>query len=184
MFTYTQETVLKSLVIDDFDIEPLQRWETFEGDLEPSEVLALQWANTINDLVIKYKSHIVLEEEGCIIAMERVYPCIPTAFSRVEIEAALVVADKQLKDLWSSGWSHGDLKRPSHLARNSELQDVLYNNIVLTKVKDRCVIRLIDCGCSLLEQYDDLDQMEVELAKDMLNWQDFKEWILNYPRQH
>lgn len=184
VFIHTSTVVLKSLSLDGFDVEPLQLWETFEGDLEPAEVLAMQWANSVNDLVVKYKSHILFEEVGCIIAMERIYPCLPTAFSKEEIEAAIMVADEQLNQLWQSGWVHRDLKRPEYLIRDSDSQDVLYNNIVLTEVGGKCVIKLIDCGCSLLEQYDDLDQIELELARDILNWQDFKRWILSYPRKH
>jgi len=117
-----------------------------------------------------------------LIATERVYACVPTAFSRGEIEAAIVVAESQLEELWDSGWVYGDLKRPELVCRGSDHKDPLYRNIMICKAKIGCVIRLIDTGLSVGEQYDDLDKIQEILEKDKEDWQAFKDWILDYPR--
>jgi hypothetical protein len=48
-----------------------------------------------------------------LIAMERVYACVPTAFSRPEIKSAIIVADKLLEEMWASGKAYGHLKTPT-----------------------------------------------------------------------
>jgi hypothetical protein len=160
-------------------------WDTFEDGKVLAEVLALQWANDFNDLVVKMKEHIHVEDIGDLIMMERLFPCVPTAFTKAELEAAIEVAEAQLNPLWQSGWTHGDLKRqPCVLKVEGNNVDVLYNNIMLTEVSGHCVIRLVDLGYSMLEQYDDNDIIDSCLVKDKEDWNDFKEWLLNYPRQH
>jgi hypothetical protein len=160
-------------------------WSTFKDGDVLAEVLSLHWANDFNDLVVKIKEHIPVEDIGDLIMMERLFPCLPTAFTVEEIAAAIDVAEAQLEQLWESGWTHGDLKRPPCVLKfEGNNVDVLYNNIIFTEVEGQCVIRLIDLGYSMLEQYDDNDIIDRCLIKDREDWEDFKEWILNYPRQH
>jgi hypothetical protein len=160
-------------------------WSTFKDGDVLAEVLSLQWANSFNDLVVKIKEHIPVQDIGDLIMMERLFPCLPTAFTVEEITLAIEVAEEQLQQLWESGWTHGDIKRqPCVLKVEGNNVDGLYNNIMLTEVNGRCVIRLVDLGYSMLEQYDDNDIIDRCLVKDKEDWSDFKEWILNYPRQH
>jgi hypothetical protein len=161
----------------------LQLWETFDDDLLPAEMLAMQWANTVNNLVVKYVSHTHLEGMAHIICMERIYGCVVTAFSTDEIQAAIDVAESELKKLWASGWAHGDLRRPDLVCKGHHNEDALYNNIFICK-KDEggCVIRLIDTGLAIVEQYDEFDDLQDIIEKDMEDWQSFKHWVLNYPR--
>lgn len=161
-------------------------WQVASGDFEPVDKLAMQWANNVNSLVIKYKDHIKVEDVGDLIASERVYPCVVTAFTKEQIINAIDVAEAQLEELWASGWAHCDLKRPEMVKKiyNESKDDILYNNIVLTKVNNQCVIRLIDIGTANLEQYDEDDEIEEHIDKDKGDWQSYKDWILNYPRQH
>jgi len=42
-----------------------------------------------------------------LIAMERVYPCLVTAFTTSQIQTAIDLAESQLEQLWDSGWTHG-----------------------------------------------------------------------------
>ena len=187
VYAYSVNTVLKGLRIDDFDSELLLLWQTYtengEEDIEqPSEVLAMQNANSINNLVVKYKSHELVDDVGYIIAMERLFPCLPTAFSRAEIAAAIDVAELELEELWADGWAHCDLRRPSFVRKGNLTEDVLYNNIFLTEEQGKCVIRLVDCGCSMIKEYDDLGIINTWIAKDREEWRLFKQWILNYPR--
>jgi hypothetical protein len=161
-------------------------WQVATGDFEPVDKLAMQWANNVNGLVIEYKDHIKVEDVGDLIASERVYPCVVTAFTREQIINAIDVAEAELEELWASGWAHCDLKRPEMVKKvyHESKDDILYNNIVLTKVNNQCVIRLIDIGTANLEQYDEDDEIEEHIDKDREDWQSYKDWILNYPRQH
>jgi hypothetical protein len=161
-------------------------WQVASGDFEPVDKLAMQWANNVNGLVIKYKDHIQVEDVGDLIATERVYPCVVTAFTKEQIMSAIDVAEAQLEELWASGWAHCDLKRPEMVKKvyKEPKDDILFNNIVLTKVNNQCVIRLIDIGTANLEQYDEDDEIEEHIDKDRGDWQSYKDWILNYPRQH
>jgi len=185
VYALSEHTVIKSLSQDDFDNELLVCWETNKDGFIPAELLAMQWANKINSLVVKYVDHFHIEEVGYIIAMERLYPCLPTAFSRNEIEAAIDVAESQLEELWASGWAHGDIRRPSMVKKNNMSDDVLFNNIMLVRHDSGvgCTIRLVDTGFSALEQYDEHDEgIDLWIAKDKEEWRLFKDWILNYPR--
>ena len=161
-------------------------WQVATGDFEPVDKLAMQWANNVNGLVIEYKDHIKVEDVGDLIATERVYPCVVTAFTKEQIMSAIDVAEAELKELWASGWAHCDLKRPEMVKKvyHESKDDILFNNIVLTKVNNQCVIRLIDIGTANLEQYDEDDEIQEHIDKDRGDWQSYKDWILNYPRQH
>ena len=179
VYALNETTAIKAIVEGLF-------WQVASGDFEPVDKLAMQWANNVNGLVIKYKDRIKVEDVGDLIASERVYPCVVTAFTREQIINAIDVAEAELEELWASGWAHCDLKRPEMVKKvyNESKDDILYNNIVLTKVNNQCVIRLIDIGTANLEQYDEDDEIEEHIDKDMGDWQSYKDWILNYPRQH
>ena len=179
VYALNETTAIKAIVEGLF-------WQVASGDFEPVDKLAMQWANNVNGLVIKYKDHIKVEDVGDLIASERVYPCVVTAFTREQIINAIDVAEAELKELWASGWAHCDLKRPEMVKKvyNESKDDILFNNIVLTKVNNQCVIRLIDIGTANLEQYDEDDEIEEHIDKDKGDWQSYKDWILNYPRQH
>ena len=179
VYALNETTAIKAIVEGLF-------WQVASGDFEPVDKLAMQWANNVNGLVIKYKDHIKVEDVGDLIASERVYPCVVTAFTKEQIINAIDVAEAELEELWASGWAHCDLKRPEMVKKvyHESKDDILYNNIVLTKVNNQCVIRLIDIGTANLEQYDEDDEIEEHIDKDREDWQSYKDWILNYPRQH
>lgn len=173
VYAYSQNTVLKA-------VSNCLKWQVFEGFTLPAEMLAIQWANTINNLVVQFKDHILVKKMGHILALERLFPCLPTAFTQLEIAAAIEVAEAQLEELWASGWAHGDLKRPTQLVGNDPMQ--LFNNIMLTEVNGGCVIRLVDLGCPMIEKYDKQKLIKGYIINDQDDWQEFKDWILNYPR--
>jgi serine/threonine protein kinase len=147
----------------------------------------MQWVNGVNDLVVKFKDHIDVKDVeglsiGHLIAMERVFPCVPTAFTVEELREAIEVAEAQLEELWASGFAHCDLKRPDMVLKGGSNTDVLFNNILLTEVSGKCVIRLIDLGFANLEQYDEDDVIDRHQDKDKADWEEYKLWLLNYPR--
>lgn len=196
VYAHNEHTVLKTIKAESFDMQQLELWTQADGSLMPAEILAMKWANNVNGLVCGYKDHFEVEDIGYIIALERLYPMHPTAFSAEEIAVAVEVAEEQLKELHSSGWAHGDIMRPyvvQIMSRNNPHE--IFNNVLLTKQDNNCVLRLVDTGFSLVEQYledvfDDVGnvifdssiELEECIQKDLEDWYAFKEWILNYPR--
>jgi hypothetical protein len=183
VFSINNTTVIKA-------VENALFWETANG-CEPVDKLAAEWANKYNNLVVKTMDHIHVNDDegdtmGHLFAMERIFPCVPTAFTVDELMSAIDVAEQQLEELWASGWAHCDLKRPEFIkkAYNESKDDILFNNIVLTEVEGKCVIRLIDVGNANLEQYDEDDEIQEHIAKDQADWEDFKLWLIEYPREH
>ena len=158
--------------------------EQFSGELSLLEIECLKWANSVNDLVVKYKGK-KEDDKEILIAMERIYPVLSTSFSVEELSVAIGVAERQLEELWVSGLAHGDLKRPDCvLDKSGATVADLYNNIAITEVNGSCVIRLIDLGLSALDQYseDEDDCLDLVIEKDRCDWNDWKQFILNYPR--
>lgn len=183
VFAVSNTTVIKA-------VEYALFWDTANG-CEPIDKLAAEWANKYNNLVVKTMDHIHVSDEdgdtvGHLFTMERIFPCVPTAFTVDELMSAIDVAEEQLQQLWNSGWAHCDLKRPDFIkkAYKESKDDILFNNIVLTEVDGKCVIRLVDVGTANLEQYDEDDEIEEHIDKDKADWEEFKLWVLSYPRQH
>ena len=182
VYALSENTVIKAMRASLF-------WKTFNEGYQPVDKLVMEWANAYNNLVVKYKDHINVKDEnelnvGDLIAMERVFPCVPTAFTREELQAAIEVAETQLEELWASGFAHCDLRRPDCVLKGGVSIDALFNNIILTEVDSKCVIRLIDLGFSNLKQYDSNNTIDRNICNDKADWEKFKIWLLNYPRQH
>jgi hypothetical protein len=183
VFAINESTVIKA-------VESALFWDTANG-CEPVDKLAAEWANKYNNLVVKTMDHIQVNDEegdcmGHLFTMERIFPCVPTAFTVEELMSAIEIAEEQLEELWASGWAHCDLKRPDFIkkAYNQTTDDILFNNIVLTEVQGKCVIRLIDVGNANLEQYDEEDEILEHIDKDRADWEEFKLWLIDYPRKH
>ena len=184
VFGLNNTTVIKA-------VEDAMFWDIANDGCEPVDKVAAVWANKYNNLVVNFMDHIHVKDEegdcmGHLFTMERVFPCVPTAFTVEELMSAINIAEQQLEELWNSGWAHCDLKRPDFIkkAYNHTVDDVLFNNIVLTEVDGKCVIRLIDVGNANLEQYDEEDEIQEHIDKDKADWEEFKLWLLDYPRQH
>jgi serine/threonine protein kinase len=180
VYALSENTVIKAISEGMF-------WETFYEGWQPVDKIAMQWVNGVNDLVVKFKDHLDVKDVeglsiGHLVAMERVFPCVPTAFTVEELQSAIVVAEAQLEELWASGFAHCDLKRPDMVLKGGSNVDVLFNNILLTEVSGECIIRLIDLGFANLEQYDEDDVIDRHQDKDKADWEEFKLWLLNYPR--
>lgn len=180
VYVLSENTVIKAISEGMF-------WETFYEGWQPVDKIAMQWVNGVNDLVVKFKDHIDVKDVeglsiGHLVAMERVFPCVPTAFTVEELQSAIVVAEVQLEELWASGFAHCDLKRPDMVLKGGSNVDVLFNNILLTEVEGRCIIRLIDLGFANIEQYDEDDVIDRHQDKDKADWEEYKLWLLNYPR--
>jgi hypothetical protein len=111
-----------------------------------------------------------------------VYPCLPTAFSRREIQSAIIIAEQQLEEMWASGKAYGRLKETDDAKKGSYYSGFFYGNIMLTLEDRNCVIRLAKLDLADQEQCDDENAVDRLILKDKEDWESFKDWILNYPR--
>jgi len=131
-----------------------------------SEAEKMKFANTINDLVVKFIRLDYNDEiEAEMLVMERIHPIDFRAYE-VEIrELWFDVFLDEIKELHKAGFVHRDLKRPS------DIQGLAFDNILLTNKG----LRLIDVGISaiksqvgdkLFEKQLEIERKEIELFKD------------------
>ena len=118
----------------------------FTGDTRSdigSESLKLQFANKVNDLLVRFIRLDELNDEAEMLVMERLYPMDFRAYEYERRELWLDVFEDELRQLHKNGFVHRDLRRPS------DMPGLTFDNIFLTPTG----LRLIDVGISaLLEQ--------------------------------
>ena len=118
----------------------------FTGDTRSdigSESLKLQFANKINNLLVRFIRLDELNDEAEMLVMERLYPMDFRAYEYERRELWLDVFEEELHQLHKNGFVHRDLRRPS------DMPGLTFDNIFLTPTG----LRLIDVGISaLLEQ--------------------------------
>jgi serine/threonine protein kinase len=135
-----------------------------------SEAEKMKFANTVNDLVVKFVRldfHEDLQAE--MLVMERIRPIDFRAYE-VEIRQLwLEVFESELKTLHKAGFVHRDLKRPSNI------QGLAFDNILLTEQG----LRLIDVGISALKSQvgETLFKKQVEIELQELAI--FKDYFIN-----
>lgn len=115
----------------------------FTGDTRSdigSEAVKMQFANTINDLVVQFVRLDVLNDDAEILVMERLFPMDFRAYEYEKRELLLDVFESDLKKLHTEGSVHRDLRRPS------DMPGLTFDNIFLTQKG----LRLIDVGISAL----------------------------------
>ncbi len=145
----------------------------FTGDTRSdlgSEAEKMKFANTINDLVVKFIRLDYNEElKAEMLVMERIKPIDFRAYE-VEIRQLwLDVFEDELKKLHQAGFIHRDLKRPSNI------QGLAFDNILLTEKG----LRLIDVGISALKSQVGQNIFEKQLAIENQELEIFKEYFLN-----
>lgn len=116
----------------------------FVGDTRSdigSEAEKMKFANTINDLVVKFIRLDISEEmDSDMLVMERLFPLDYRAYEFQKRQLWLDVFEAELQQLHQSGFVHRDLQRPSNMPGFS------FDNIFLTPTG----LRLIDVGISAL----------------------------------
>lgn len=135
-----------------------------------SEAEKMQFANSINDLVVKF---IRLEYNESLqaemLVMERIQPIDFRAYE-VEIrELWIDVFEDELSDLHKAGFVHRDIKRPSNI------DGLAFDNILLTHTG----LRLIDVGISALRKQVGSKIFEKYVELEIKELAEFREYFLN-----
>ena len=145
----------------------------FSGDTRSdigSEAEKMHFANSINDLVVKF---IRLDRDEMnnwdMLVMERIYPIDYRSYEIEKREMWMEVFEDELFHLHKNGFVHRDLKRPSNISGER------FDNILLTPKG----IRLIDVGISFLKKQvgERIFAPAIEKEKDEL--EQFKSFFLN-----
>lgn len=156
------------IVLSDSEVGKL-----FTGDTRSeigSEAEKMQFANSINSLVVEFKRLEFNEDLNAeMLVMERIYPFDFRSYE-VEIrELWLSVFEDELRALHAAGFVHRDLKRPSGIGGLS------FDNILLTNSG----LRLIDVGISALRRQVGDVIFEKYVEVELQEIQEFKEYFLN-----
>jgi serine/threonine protein kinase len=106
-----------------------------------SEAAKMQFANSINQLVVKFIRLDELNDVAELLVMERLYPMDFRAYEQEKRELWLSVMEDELEQLHQSGFVHRDIRRPS------DMPGMTFDNIFLTSQG----LRLIDVGISALK---------------------------------
>jgi serine/threonine protein kinase len=129
-----------------------------------AEAEKMRFANTINDLVVKFIRLDEYGDEGEILIMERLKPLDYRAFEFEVREMMLEVFEDELTKLHNAGFVHRDIRRPS------DMPGQLFDNIFLTDSG----LRLIDVGISALKsqvgerlfaRYVDYEKQEMDIFR-------------------
>lgn len=156
------------IVINDNEVAKL-----FTGDTRSdigSEAEKLKFANTINDLVVKFVRLDYQEDlQAEMLVMERIRPIDFRAYEVEVRQLWLEVFEDELKKLHLAGFVHRDLKRPS------DIQGLAFDNILLTEQG----LRLIDVGISALKSQVGDKLFEKQVAIELQELAVFKDYFLN-----
>jgi len=150
---------------------PIPDW-TPKMDME-SEIKKLVYANSINDLLVRFIRKDVFENETDMMVLERLYPMQHHSISKEERLLVYEKFEKQMNELHSKGFLHGDIQRP---IRRAPLE-IIFGNIVLTKNG----LRLIDTGFSriITEEPKDLNEYAKIHSQELRELRNFKDYFLN-----
>lgn len=135
-----------------------------------SEAEKMKFANTVNDLVVKFiKLDFDEAEQWDILVMERIYPIDFRSYEVEKRELWLEVFEDELRQLHTAGFVHRDLSRPSNISGDK------FDNILLTPTG----LRLIDVGISALKSqvgellFNKFIQVEIQ------EFESFKQYFLS-----
>jgi serine/threonine protein kinase len=135
-----------------------------------SEAEKMKFANTINDLVVKFLRLDFNEaEQWDILVKERIYPIDFRSYEVEKRELWLEVFEGELKQLHRAGFVHRDLSRPSNISGDK------FDNILLTPTG----LRLIDVGISALKSQVGELLFTKFIQVEMQELESFKQYFLS-----
>lgn len=156
------------IVLSDREVAKLYVGDT-RSDIG-SEAEKLQFANAVNDLVVKF-IRLDFDEalQAEMLVMERLFPMDYRSYE-VEIRQLWIeVFEEELQQLHQAGFVHRDLKRPSNIG------GLAFDNILLTQTG----LRLIDVGISALQKQVGDKIFEKYVEHENKEIAEFKEYFLN-----
>jgi serine/threonine protein kinase len=135
-----------------------------------SEAEKMQYANAVNDLVVKF---IRLDRDETnhwdMLVMEHIYPVDYRSYEIEKREIWMDVFEDELNDLHANGFVHRDLKPPSNTPGER------FDNIFLTPKG----IRLIDVGISFIKKQVGEKIFAAAIEKEKKELEQFKTFFLN-----
>jgi serine/threonine protein kinase len=135
-----------------------------------SEAEKMKFANTINDLVVKFiRLDFNEAEQWDILVMERIYPIDFRSYEVEKRELWLEVFEDELKQLHKAGFVHRDLSRPSNISGDK------FDNILLMPTG----LRLIDVGISALKSQVGELLFTKFIQVEMQELESFKQYFLS-----
>ena len=145
----------------------------FTGDTRSdigSESEKMKFANSINDLVVKFIKMDYSEEfQAELLIMERLIPLDFRAYEVEKREIWIEVFEDELNSLHKAGFVHRDIKRPEGIGGMD------YDNILLTDSG----LRLIDVGISALRSQVGQKIFEKYVEIEIEEMKHFREYFLN-----
>jgi hypothetical protein len=144
------------------------------------EILLLQYANSVNDLMPKFiRQEMWTLENGKtypMMVMERLYPLPIHHFPLKLRQAMFRVFELEMKQLHLHNFVHGDFMRPTNYHTRNNLEWI-FKNIVQTNDK----LRLIDTGFSLRYSKEDGKPFVHTLLREEQEIHVFKKYYLEEP---
>ncbi len=144
----------------------------FSGDTRSdigSEAEKMRFANSINELVVKFKRLEYNEaSQSEMLVMERLYPLDYRSYEVGKREIIFEVFEDELLQLHKAGFVHHDIKRP--MGESGEV----YDNVFLTNKG----IRLIDIGISILRSQVGDKLFDRYLAEERKEIEEFKKYFI------
>lgn len=135
-----------------------------------AEIKKLMYANSINDLMVKFIRKDKFENDKDMLVMERLYPIDFKTLSKNDRISFYDKFDKQITELHVMGFIHGDIMHPVRAE-----PDFLFNNIITTENG----LRLVDTGFSIIEQDEpDKERYRSLLRQELYEVIDFKNCYL------
>lgn len=135
-----------------------------------SEAEKMKFANTINDLVVKFiRLDFNEAEQWDILVMERIYPIDFRSYEVEKRELWLEIFEDELKQLHKAGFVHRDLSRPSNISGDK------FDNILLMPTG----LRLIDVGISALKSQVGELLFTKFIQVEMQELESFKQYFLS-----
>lgn len=134
------------------------------------EAELMQFANSVNDLVVRFLRMEQHRESGNdMLVMQRLYPIDFRAYEIERRQLWLDVFEHELKQLHQAGFVHRDL------IRMAERPGLKYDNILLTASG----LRLIDVGISTMRGQVEERLFRLMVKKELEELEQFKSFFLN-----
>jgi serine/threonine protein kinase len=136
-----------------------------------AEIEKLVYANSINDLMVRFIRKDKFDDEYDMVVMERLYPI---HYHSISLEKRKEYFEKfyhQISELHDKGFLHGDIQQPIN-----DIAEVVFSNIVLTETG----LRLIDTGFSMiLKSEPNLRKYFERYYHELLEIKNFEEYFLS-----